>query len=248
MVPMVLKERDLVWNRAALASVGKTPRKGDRALADLLRAHGMVMNGGVDHLLEVLSTAELQAAARGYRFFGFNDVASVLATVMASRGGDLDEATRRYSFLVPTDGVIVERFHAVLESSPDTFAPAENLACPACGFLTVPDRVYGSYNICEVCGWEDDGVQLANPACEGGANAVSLVHAQAEALRSFPVSVFGHREVGRSPSWRPLTEEEVARANRERLEKHWLNHAVVSVGECYWMQRGDQSDDAESDC
>jgi len=33
------------------------------------------------------------------------------------------------------------------------------LACAACGFLTVPDSSYGSYNICVVYGWEDDGVQ-----------------------------------------------------------------------------------------
>jgi Cysteine-rich CPCC len=34
-----------------------------------------------------------------------------------------------------------------------------------------PEGAYGSYVICDVCGWEDDQVQLANPACGGGANS-----------------------------------------------------------------------------
>jgi len=27
---------------------------------------------------------------------------------------------------------------------------------------------YGSYDICDFCGWEDDGVQLANPMAGAG--------------------------------------------------------------------------------
>ena len=55
------------------------------------------------------------------------------------------------------------------------------LPCPACGFLTL-GGTYGSYVICPVCGWEDDQLQLANPASGGGANSESLVEAQADAL------------------------------------------------------------------
>ncbi len=28
-------------------------------------------------------------------------------------------------------------------------------ACPCCGYMTLPER--GHYDICDVCGWEDDG-------------------------------------------------------------------------------------------
>ena len=41
--------------------------------------------------------------------------------------------------------------------------------CPACGDL-VFDEPPGSYDICGVCGWEDDLVQLRHPCLRGGAN------------------------------------------------------------------------------
>lgn len=49
--------------------------------------------------------------------------------------------------------------------------------CPCCGhevFVMPP----GSYDICPVCFWEDDGHQLADPFAEGGSNGVSLAQAQ----------------------------------------------------------------------
>ncbi len=51
------------------------------------------------------------------------------------------------------------------------------LACPACGFLTIDEDCFGTYNICPIRAWEDDVVQLANPACGGGANGESLIDA-----------------------------------------------------------------------
>jgi hypothetical protein len=41
--------------------------------------------------------------------------------------------------------------------------------CPACGF-EVFDDAPGSYDLCPVCDWEDDGVQLRYPSMRGGAN------------------------------------------------------------------------------
>lgn len=32
----------------------------------------------------------------------------------------------------------------------------------------------GDYDICPVCGWENDAIQLASPAEDGGANDLSL--------------------------------------------------------------------------
>lgn len=48
--------------------------------------------------------------------------------------------------------------------------------CPCCGYYTFEERE--SYDICPVCFWEDDPVQLNNPTFEGGANEVSLLQAQ----------------------------------------------------------------------
>jgi hypothetical protein len=47
-------------------------------------------------------------------------------------------------------------------------------ACPCCGFLTFSEEPNGSFEICPVCYWEDDNVQLNDPDYAGGANGPSL--------------------------------------------------------------------------
>jgi hypothetical protein len=49
--------------------------------------------------------------------------------------------------------------------------------CPCCGYLEFAERP-GSYQICPICFWEDDDVQLRIPTMAGGANKVSLIDAQ----------------------------------------------------------------------
>ncbi|MBW8359029.1 MAG: hydrolase [Weeksellaceae bacterium] len=51
-------------------------------------------------------------------------------------------------------------------------------ACPCCGYKTFGEKPNGSYDICEVCFWEDDPIQLAHPKYNGGANRVSLKQGQ----------------------------------------------------------------------
>lgn len=47
--------------------------------------------------------------------------------------------------------------------------------CPCCQFWTIfDDCPPGTYQICPVCGWEDDNVQYHDPYFRGGANEVSL--------------------------------------------------------------------------
>lgn len=113
--------------------------------------------------------------------------------------------------------------------------------CPACGFLTVPLDYYGTYNLCPVCDWEDDGVQLANPGCGGGANSESLIEAQAAALARYPLGD-SRTSIGsaRSDEWRPLTAKEIATATAECAEKYWKNKAVLEPEEAYWRQHPDR--------
>lgn len=47
--------------------------------------------------------------------------------------------------------------------------------CPCCGNYTLPKEANGTFEICPVCFWEDDPVQLDNENYAGGANDVSLV-------------------------------------------------------------------------
>ncbi|WP_246791930.1 CPCC family cysteine-rich protein [Burkholderia perseverans] len=49
--------------------------------------------------------------------------------------------------------------------------------CPCCG-----DFIFdhcGEYEICDICGWEDDPVQYNDPDFSGGANRYSLKEARA---------------------------------------------------------------------
>jgi len=53
-----------------------------------------------------------------------------------------------------------------------------NFPCPCCGYKTFKHKPNGSYEICGVCYWEDDPIQLEETDYEGGANRVSLRQAQ----------------------------------------------------------------------
>ncbi len=46
--------------------------------------------------------------------------------------------------------------------------------CPCCGYRTLDEEPPGTYDICEICFWEDDPVQFVDPDYEGGANTPSL--------------------------------------------------------------------------
>lgn len=105
--------------------------------------------------------------------------------------------------------------------------------CPVCGFVTFVEPP-GSFELCGVCDWEDDGVQLANPACSGGANSQSLIEAQEEAIETYPLSIKEVKGFTRNPKWRPLTDEEKEKYTKQSGVKYWLNVAVVSEEESYW--------------
>ena len=46
--------------------------------------------------------------------------------------------------------------------------------CPCCGNETFDEKVPGSYEVCKICGWEDDKAQYEDSDLAGGANAKSL--------------------------------------------------------------------------
>lgn len=53
----------------------------------------------------------------------------------------------------------------------------EALLCPCCGKHSFNEA--GTYEICPVCGWEDDPKQRRDEALAGGANELSLREAKA---------------------------------------------------------------------
>lgn len=52
----------------------------------------------------------------------------------------------------------------------------DRLICPCCGEYHFEEEDF--YEVCEVCGWEDDGLQRDEPDYEGGANTISLNQAR----------------------------------------------------------------------
>ncbi len=94
-------------------------------------------------------------------------------------------------------------------------APQARFPCPCCGYVVFPEEP-GSYDICPICFWEDDIVQLRFPKAGGGPNGVSLLDAQrnfaefgaCEASASPHVRPAGPSDL-RDPGWRPLDSEEV---------------------------------------
>jgi len=119
---------DMIWNRAC----GEDPLRslpGDRALTDLLRAHGLIMNGGVLHAVECLTTCELSDAQSGYRFYELDGVASLLSRAATtfetgeSLGAYEHQLDREYAEMIPSDSSLVERFENRFKSRPFDYAP-----------------------------------------------------------------------------------------------------------------------------
>ncbi len=83
---------------------------------------------------------------------------------------------------------------------------AGRLPCPCCGYL-VFDRPPGSYDLCPVCDWEDDGLQLEfATTLSGGANEGTLRDEQ----RIFMERTWLHAKgagLPRDPLWRPVDPE-----------------------------------------
>ena len=115
-------------------------------------------------------------------------------------------------------------------------AGAKAYPCPSCGFYTMDEELYGSYHICEICGWEDDGMQLANPACSGGANELSLIESQKIILERVPIGVDEYKGFKRDRNWRPVRSDEIEKYEKERDAKYWTNMGVVTIEEVYWSK------------
>ena len=73
--------------------------------------------------------------------------------------------------LAPIHATRHDRGLGVTRGSPTCLA-----ACPCCESKVIGEP--GAYEICEVCNWEDDPTQSADPTYAGGANRMSLVQAR----------------------------------------------------------------------
>lgn len=95
----------------------------------------------------------------------------------------------------------------------DVLAPVviQTFTCPCCGYKTFDHEPNGSYDICGVCFWEDDPIQLEDPDYEGGANPMSLRQAQQNFLEfgacdrdMLPNVRKAAKDEQRDENWKPL--------------------------------------------
>ncbi len=78
--------------------------------------------------------------------------------------------------------------------------------CPCCGYL-VFDEPPGSYDLCPVCQWEDDALQLEYATTlSGGANGGTLLDEQRGFLAREGLHPTGI-DLPRDPLWRPIGPE-----------------------------------------
>ncbi|ROP33688.1 cysteine-rich CPCC protein [Couchioplanes caeruleus] len=113
--------------------------------------------------------------------------------------------------------------------------------CVCCGHLTMVEPP-GSYDICPVCFWEDDQVQLRWPDWAGGANRPSLIEAQAN-FKAF--GACEERSVAQvrpprddeplDPNWRPIDLERDHFERRGNQEAPWPDDRTV----LYWWRYRD---------
>lgn len=71
--------------------------------------------------------------------------------------------------------------------------------CPCCGYKTFGSEPPGTFEICDICFWEDDNIQFHNPFYKGGANHISLKQAQ-ENYRNIGVSKEDMKRYVRTPN------------------------------------------------
>jgi hypothetical protein len=102
--------------------------------------------------------------------------------------------------------------------------------CPVCGY-----RVFGnppgSYEICDVCGWEDDAIQIRHPRMRGGANGGSIFdYQQRRADWRAP------GDAARDPDWRPLSRDEAALPSGQEGEVDYRLEYYHGADPYYWRR------------
>lgn len=113
--------------------------------------------------------------------------------------------------------------------------------CPCCGH-EVFDSSPGSFDICPICFWEDDGVQLYYPLQRGGANHCSLAEAQINFVQfgACKRDIVKHTRATaaadrRDPLWFPLWEHRVDIPDLDDASRGPAS--AKSVAElCYWLR------------
>lgn len=117
----------------------------------------------------------------------------------------------------------------------------EKYTCPCCGYKVFNEGP-GSFEICPICYWEDEAMQLRYPK-EVGANKVSLIEAQ-ENYEKHGVSDLGLKNLVRKPKeddekdplWRKIDlKKDTVVEKREGLESTHI-YPLDTTRLYYWSE------------
>nr|WP_227467119.1 CPCC family cysteine-rich protein [Nocardioides lijunqiniae] len=110
--------------------------------------------------------------------------------------------------------------------------------CACCGHV-VFNEPPGSYEICPVCFWEDDAVQLRWPTYEGGANGPSLIDSQRAyatdgAMECRFTDIVRPPTEGEplDPNWRPIDPESDSFEGSDERQADW----PADLTTLYWWR------------
>jgi len=112
--------------------------------------------------------------------------------------------------------------------------------CPCCGFITLSST--GDFEICEICGWEDDPVHQKYPCYQGGKDRKSLKEAQNQLLLKLPHDIAEYGSYLRAPKWRPLKKEECIEPPNSKTKGELYSEQLESESRFYWEARPDHWD------
>jgi hypothetical protein len=119
-----MAEVEQAWNRACATEPGTGP--GDRHLHALLDVHGMLMNGGVDHAVEVKTAEQFARAADACDYLGLPEVTALLRRMPGSELTDEAEAELSSAYWSQAeDSLLYAAFKRRWEQAPGDFAPLD---------------------------------------------------------------------------------------------------------------------------
>ena len=119
--------------------------------------------------------------------------------------------------------------------------------CPCCGYQVFSEAA-GSYDICPICFWEDDLVQLVFPDMGGGANYFSLISSQSSfnlhrACEERFIENVRHPEITdiRDPLWRSLNPKKDRFLSESRPEdgQKWQSTKFEDISDKLYYWRPD---------
>jgi hypothetical protein len=146
------------------------PPRSERIALIYFPHERVVLSSAVRQGLENLGSAEGQ-----YRIAAGYDFTIEAHELLVSQ--EFQVCTERGNGWFWTDESYKEITNAKMRLVPPLREESSPFPCPCCGY-----RIFrgapGSFEICGICNWEDDPVQLLDPAYAGGANRMCLMEAQ----------------------------------------------------------------------